>query len=299
LPMRLAAPVTRATLSAFWLAGWLGIRPRIAGKSAGVHPGCRGRRNQGAGENVAAPPLSCGNIVRGAGGEARKLGWGPAAIPRSEADHSVAAPAAGGDGVDLPDLRRFQACAVARLRRLARLEQAVRDRHDDRHRINLTPSWSSRYAHEFGDHWRDRAFHGWTYRASANIHALGGQGIRFTPSWAVAWYWIPIANLWMPYQVMSEIWRLSRNPVEPQSDATSRLLAWWWFCWLAFLIGGSFQLRWSTPMHGLEEVISAEPLSIASSVFGIITAGLALALIKRICALQVLAADRSLSAVFA
>ena len=34
LPIRLAAPVTTATLSAFWLAGWLGIRPRIAGKSA-------------------------------------------------------------------------------------------------------------------------------------------------------------------------------------------------------------------------------------------------------------------------
>jgi hypothetical protein len=139
----------------------------------------------------------------------------------------------------------------------------------------------------------------WTYRTNGNIHALGGQGIQFTPRWAVAWYLVPIANLWMPYQVMSEIWRLSRDPVGPQSDTTSRLLAWWWFCWLAFLIGGSIQLRWSTPMHGLEEIISAEPLSIASSAFGIIAAGLALALIKRICALQVLAADRSLSAVFA
>jgi hypothetical protein len=139
----------------------------------------------------------------------------------------------------------------------------------------------------------------WTYRASANIHALGAQGFRFTPGWAVAWYWVPIANLWMPYHVMREIWRFSRNPVGPQPDTTSRLLPWWWFCWLAVVIGGSVQLRWSAPMHGLEEVISAEPLSIAASVLAIITAGLAMALINRICALQVLAAERSLSAVFA
>jgi hypothetical protein len=139
----------------------------------------------------------------------------------------------------------------------------------------------------------------WTYRVSANIHALGGQGLRFTPGWAVAWYWVPIANFWMPYQVMSEIWRVSGNPIGPQSDSTSRLLPSWWFCWLGFLIAGSFQLRWSTPMHGLEEVVSAEPLSIASSVLAVITAGLALVLIKRICAFQVLATERSLSAVFA
>jgi hypothetical protein len=139
----------------------------------------------------------------------------------------------------------------------------------------------------------------WTYRATANIHALGGQGIRFTPGWAVAWYWVPIANLWMPYQVMSEIWRYSRNPVGTQPDTTSRLLTWWWLCWVAFLIGGSIQLRWAIPMHGLDEVISAEPLSIASYVLAIIMAALAMALIKRICALQVLSADRSLSAVFA
>jgi hypothetical protein len=139
----------------------------------------------------------------------------------------------------------------------------------------------------------------WTYRASSNIHALGGRGIRFTPGWAVAWYLVPIANLWMPYQVMSEIWRISRNPIGPRSETTGRLLPSWWFCWLALLIGGSIQLRWSIPMHGLEEVISAEPLSIAASVLAIMTAGLALTLIKRICAFQVLAADRSLSAVFA
>jgi hypothetical protein len=139
----------------------------------------------------------------------------------------------------------------------------------------------------------------WTYRTNGNIHALGGQGIQFTPRWAVAWYLVPIANLWMPYQVMSEIWRVSRDPTAPPSEMTSRLLQWWWLCWLALLIAGSIHLRWSIPAHGLEEVFSAEPLSIAFSMLAIISVGLAFVLIKRICALQVLAADRSLSAVFA
>ncbi len=140
-------------------------------------------------------------------------------------------------------------------------------------------------------------FVNWTHLANSNIHALGGQSIRFTPVWAVGWYLVPIANVWMPYQVMSEIWRISRNSMDARSETTSRLLQWWWFCWLAYSVGGN--LHWFIPVHGLEAVVLSRLLSIVSLVFALVSAGVALVLIKRICAFQVRAADRLLSAVFA
>jgi hypothetical protein len=139
----------------------------------------------------------------------------------------------------------------------------------------------------------------WTHRASANIHALGGRGIRFSPSWAVGWYLVPIANLWMPYRVMTEIWRVSRDLIDTRSEPGSRLLRWWWFSWLAHLIVGN--LHWLTPadVDGLEAIILSELLGIASLVLAIVSVGLALVLVERICVFQVHAADRLVSAVFA
>jgi hypothetical protein len=45
----------------------------------------------------------------------------------------------------------------------------------------------------------------WVHRMQANTFALGVLGLRYTPAWAVGWYFVPIVNLWMPYRVMREI----------------------------------------------------------------------------------------------
>ena len=35
----------------------------------------------------------------------------------------------------------------------------------------------------------------WIYRANANVRALGAKDMKFTPGWAVGWYFVPI--LWL------------------------------------------------------------------------------------------------------
>jgi hypothetical protein len=137
----------------------------------------------------------------------------------------------------------------------------------------------------------------WTHRVSTNIHALGGQRIRFTPSWAIGWYLVPIANLWMPYLVMNEIWRVSKGSIDARSG---RLPQWWWWCWLCWLaplVGA--KVVWLVPFHGFEALIWHQLLGIAYLALAIVGVGLAVALVRRICAFQVLAADRLLGAVFA
>ena len=49
----------------------------------------------------------------------------------------------------------------------------------------------------------------WIYRVSKNLRAFGTQGLRFTPGWAVGYFFVPILNLYRPYQVFREIWRAS------------------------------------------------------------------------------------------
>ena len=72
----------------------------------------------------------------------------------------------------------------------------------------------------------------WIHRANHNARQLGAADMRFTPGWAVAWYFVPIAWFWKPYQVMSEIWRASRHPSYWRGQPVSLLLPWWWILWI-------------------------------------------------------------------
>ena len=51
----------------------------------------------------------------------------------------------------------------------------------------------------------------WIHRANRNARGLGAEGMTFTPGWSVGWYFIPIANLWKPFQAMKEIWQASAD----------------------------------------------------------------------------------------
>ena len=71
------------------------------------------------------------------------------------------------------------------------------------------------------------AFLLWLHRCYENLAALGERGLRFTPGWAVGWWFIPFANLVRPYQVMRELWRR----VAPAGIGLA-LLQVWWAVWL-------------------------------------------------------------------
>ena len=48
----------------------------------------------------------------------------------------------------------------------------------------------------------------WFYRASKNIHDFGAKNVS-SPRMAVIWWFIPITNLWKPYQVAQQLWKAS------------------------------------------------------------------------------------------
>lgn len=72
----------------------------------------------------------------------------------------------------------------------------------------------------------------WIHRANANVRALGATGLKFTPGWAVGWYFVPVAFFWKPFQAMREIWRASVSPADWSRQPGSSIIGWWWALWI-------------------------------------------------------------------
>jgi hypothetical protein len=100
----------------------------------------------------------------------------------------------------------------------------------------------------------------WVHRANKNLRALSGESLKFTPGWCVGWFFIPVANLFKPYQAVKEIWTVSHGArpddgstgVAPPRDgaATPRrghaLVGWWWGSFL--LTNALGQAAWRSSM---------------------------------------------------
>lgn len=127
----------------------------------------------------------------------------------------------------------------------------------------------------------------WQYRAHANLAALGSVGMRHTPGWTVGWWFIPIADLWMPLVVMRELWRAS-DPVAGPTDWTSSrgspLIGWWWATWLAPFAAGFIAAAIAASATGT--ATAADAWAVVGGILRAASAVLAVALVVRIEARQ-------------
>jgi hypothetical protein len=74
----------------------------------------------------------------------------------------------------------------------------------------------------------------WMYQAHRNLRALGHTQLDSKPIWVIVCWFVPIMNLFCPYQVMREIWMRSAPPGTPANPRTSAtLLNCWWGAWIA------------------------------------------------------------------
>jgi hypothetical protein len=73
------------------------------------------------------------------------------------------------------------------------------------------------------------AFLAWLYRTSKNVPLLGGGDTRRSPAAAVGWWFVPIANLVVPYQIVADVDR--RLAAVVGAPWTRWLVLAWWLCW--------------------------------------------------------------------
>lgn len=139
----------------------------------------------------------------------------------------------------------------------------------------------------------------WINRASHNLVGLGVENQQHSPGWAVGSWIIPILSLFRPYQVMKELWKGSYSSMRSESLETwtespvSPLLGFWWGTWLvsgwvSWIAVRVFFSGESTP----EEFIVGDWFAIASDAFGIVSAVMAIVLVRGITSHQ----DRKLTA---
>ena len=94
----------------------------------------------------------------------------------------------------------------------------------------------------------------WIFLSNQNARALGAKNMEFSPGWSVGWYFVPVLNLWRPYQAMKEIFRVSHLGFG--NEQVDRILApvtsdikipgvvrSWWALWVVSNVLGHASLR--------------------------------------------------------
>jgi Domain of unknown function (DUF4328) len=70
----------------------------------------------------------------------------------------------------------------------------------------------------------------WMYRCHRNLESLGHRELDSKHIWVILGWFIPVLNLYCPFQVMREIWWRSYPLAENAADSApaSHLVFWWW-----------------------------------------------------------------------
>jgi hypothetical protein len=94
----------------------------------------------------------------------------------------------------------------------------------------------------------------WMHRAVGNLQALGEQGTHWSPAWAAGGWFIPFANLVIPYLCLRELW----NGFGDERPLPQQYWAAWFGAFVLQILGSVFQR------------LSASHLMDAGIVFGIL-----------------------------
>lgn len=118
----------------------------------------------------------------------------------------------------------------------------------------------------------------WLYQINKNLHKLTSEPMEFTPGWSVGWYFVPIANLFKPYQAMKEICDLS----EVDENGSHTLLKWWWALWIISEFFGRLAFKLAIKANDLSSYNASNLVDIVSDGMDLPLIIVALILVTRI-----------------
>lgn len=94
----------------------------------------------------------------------------------------------------------------------------------------------------------------WLYRANDNLRQTGAT-LAYGPNGAWAWYLVPVANLFKPFQAMKEIWDASLGASAEAAGNGQALLRLWWGCWIGGNILATLAQRLEDVNHAVAAVL--------------------------------------------
>ncbi|MEU6214511.1 DUF4328 domain-containing protein [Streptomyces sp. NPDC047023] len=77
----------------------------------------------------------------------------------------------------------------------------------------------------------------WFRRIRLNAEVFAPQGHRHSRIWAVLGWFVPVAHLWIPQQVMRDAWSASTLPGRRRPRAAGLVFHVWWLAWTVQLSG--------------------------------------------------------------
>lgn len=125
----------------------------------------------------------------------------------------------------------------------------------------------------------------WLHRAYANLSLMGTKKADYTPGLAVGYWFVPVMNLFRPYQITKELWLRSvrRNAAESIKEfAPLAVLPWWWGIYLIYAFLGQALMSWSFRAKEIGELQGVTIMGIILDAVIILSAVLALVVVRSI-----------------
>lgn len=122
----------------------------------------------------------------------------------------------------------------------------------------------------------------WIVRAHRNVRAQGAQDLRITPGWALGYFFVPIVNLWRPYQAMCDLWKASHNPATWAVMETGPILGAWWILWIGSGILGRISIKMTAHADGIAALESATWVELAGQLVHIVLCFVTLVMVLQI-----------------
>jgi hypothetical protein len=143
----------------------------------------------------------------------------------------------------------------------------------------------------------------WLHVAYKNLPAISKWKPTFTPGWAIGSWFTPVLFFFRPYQIVRETWWVSSHPTEADTaapdftPAAPAVIKAWWAVYLVSHFVGQATFRMGMNAETLPALMAMSQLQIAADLIGILSAGLALQVVRLISASQDNAAKARLSMV--
>ena len=124
----------------------------------------------------------------------------------------------------------------------------------------------------------------WFRRAYYNLH-LKVDYLSFSEGWAAGAWFVPIINLFRPYQIMKELFEVTERLLIKRKDEVKDKLAtpivgWWWGLWILSTMYEYFFVQVSIYLNSVDQMIFGTVLNIISAIITITLCLITIKIIK-------------------
>lgn len=128
----------------------------------------------------------------------------------------------------------------------------------------------------------------WFHRVRSNGEVFRPDSFTLSRGWAIGAWFVPVANLFLPYRIARQTWRAStqRGPDGSDRPAPAALLTSWWVVWVVAAITGRVFTKIYMAAGTVDELLAAGLLGIAADLATVIAGVLAILFVRRLTAMQ-------------